>query len=81
LLLLIRKPPSPLPRHPPDHRHYVIVRRDFATQTLLDRAALDLETQRTKALQRELWQETVAVTQHNQNMVVVTYFTVAERHD
>jgi hypothetical protein len=31
-------------------REYVIVRRDFASQTLLNRPALDRETQRTKAL-------------------------------
>jgi hypothetical protein len=54
-------------------REYVVVRRDFATETLLDQAALDRETQRTKALQGQLWQQIVAVTQQNQTAVVATY--------
>src|SRR5271169_4714359 len=44
-------------------REYVVVRRDFARQTLLDRPSLDRQTQRTKALQRRLWEEMVAATQ------------------
>src|SRR5271169_1423553 len=54
-------------------REYVVVRRDFARQTLLDRPALDRETERTKALQGQLWQEMVAVTQQNQTPVVMKY--------
>jgi hypothetical protein len=54
-------------------REYVVVRRDFATETLLDQAALDRETQRTKALQDQLWQQIVAVTQRSQTAVVATY--------
>ena len=54
-------------------REYVVVRRDFSRQTLLDRPALDRETQRTKDFQRQLWHETVAVTQQNQTPVVVKY--------
>jgi hypothetical protein len=54
-------------------REYVSVRRDFARQTLLDRPSLDRETQRTKALQRQLWQEMVAITQQNQTPVVVKH--------
>jgi hypothetical protein len=47
--------------------------RDFASQTLLDRTALDRETQRTKDLQGQLWQQIVAVTQQTQTAVVATY--------
>jgi Protein of unknown function (DUF4239) len=54
-------------------RQYVVVRLDFARQTLLDRPALDRETQRTKALQRRLSREMAAVTQQNQTLVVVKY--------
>jgi Protein of unknown function (DUF4239) len=54
-------------------REYVVVRRDFARQTLLDRPALDRETQQTKALQRQLWQEVVAATQQNPTVIVVAY--------
>jgi len=54
-------------------REYVTVRRDFATQRLLDRPSLDRQTQRTKALQRRLWEEMVAATQQNQTAVVATY--------
>jgi len=54
-------------------REYVVVRRDFARQTLLNHTDLDLDTQRTKALQRQLWQEAVAVTQQKQNVIVATY--------
>jgi hypothetical protein len=54
-------------------REYVVVRRDFAGQTLLDRPALNRETQRTNALQRQLWQEMIAATQQNPTVVLVTY--------
>lgn len=54
-------------------REYLVVRRDFARQTLLDRPGLDRETQRTKALQRQLSQQMAAVTQQNQTLVVVKY--------
>jgi hypothetical protein len=54
-------------------REYVVVRRDFAGETLLDRTALDRETQRTKDLQGQLWQQIVAVTQQTQTAVVATY--------
>jgi hypothetical protein len=53
-------------------REYVVVRSDFARQTLLDRGSLDRVTQRTKAIQRQLWQEMVA-TQQKPTDVVVTY--------
>lgn len=52
---------------------YVVLRAKFARQTLLDRTALDLEIQRTKDLQRQLWQETVAAAQQNPTVVVMTY--------
>ena len=54
-------------------REYVMVRRDFARQTLLNRPALDRETQRTKDLQRQLWQEMLAAIQQNPTVVVTTY--------
>ena len=54
-------------------RQYVVVRRDFARQTLLNHTDLDFDTQRTKVLQRQLWQEVVAVTQQNQTVIVTTY--------
>ena len=54
-------------------REYVVVRHDFGSETLLDRPALNRETQRTKALQGQLWQQLVAVTQQNQTAVVATY--------
>lgn len=54
-------------------REYVVVRRDFARQSLLDRPVLDRETQQTKALQRQLWQQTAVVTQQNQTPVIVKY--------
>jgi Protein of unknown function (DUF4239) len=54
-------------------REYLVVRRDFARQTLLDRPGLDREMQRTKALQRQLSQQMAAVTQQNQTLVVVKY--------
>jgi hypothetical protein len=53
-------------------REYVAVRRDFVRQTLLDRTALDRETQRTKALQTQLWQQTV-IDRETQPAVVQTY--------
>jgi hypothetical protein len=54
-------------------RKYVAVRRDFAGQTLLDRPALDRETQRTKALQWQLWQEIVEVKRENETTVIEPY--------
>ena len=54
-------------------REYVVVRHDFASETLLDRSALNRQTQRTKALQGQLWQQIVAVTQQSQTAVVATY--------
>jgi hypothetical protein len=54
-------------------REYVSVRRNFARQTLLDHSSLDRETQQTKALQRQLWQEMVAITQQSPTPVVVKY--------
>jgi hypothetical protein len=54
-------------------REYVGVRRDFAVQTLLDRASLDLETQRTKTLQQRLWQLMVGVKQENEHLVLEIY--------
>ena len=54
-------------------REYTAVRYDFGSETLLDRSALNRETQRTKALQAQLWQQLLAVTQVNQNAVVATY--------
>jgi hypothetical protein len=36
-------------------------------------SSLDRETQRTKVIQRQLWQEMVSATQQHQSMVVVTY--------
>ncbi len=52
---------------------YVVVRKAFATETLLDRPALDRQTERTKTLQRQLWQELVTVPQQNQAPVIVPY--------
>jgi hypothetical protein len=54
-------------------REYVAVRRDFATQTLLDRPALDRQTQRTKALQQQLWRQIVAIKQGTEPAVVQIY--------
>ncbi len=54
-------------------REYVLVRRDFAGQTLVDHPALDRETQRTKAIQGELWQEMVAVAPQNETPVIKAY--------
>ena len=54
-------------------REYVNARRDFSRQTLLDRAALDRETQRTKALQRQLWQQIVTARRENETAVIQTY--------
>ena len=53
-------------------RQYVIVRRDFGGVTLLDRAGLNREIQRTKAYQEQLWQQLVEVTQQNQTAVIAT---------
>ncbi len=54
-------------------REYVAERRGFGRQTLLDRASLDREMERTKALQQHLWQEMVSVPQQNQTLVFVKY--------
>jgi hypothetical protein len=54
-------------------REYVAVRRGFAKQTLLDRPALNRETERTKALQRQLWQQVFAAGQENRTAVAETY--------
>jgi hypothetical protein len=54
-------------------REYVAVRRDFARQTLQDRPALDRQTQRTKALQRQLWQQVAAQEREADPAVVQTY--------
>jgi hypothetical protein len=54
-------------------REYVVVRQEFAGETLLDRAELNRQTQRTKALQRQLWEQMVAVTQDHQTAVIATY--------
>jgi hypothetical protein len=54
-------------------REYVAERRDFAGQTLLDRPSLDRETERTKALQRQLWGQITAVKQENETPVVQLY--------
>jgi len=53
-------------------REYVVVRHDFATETLLDRSALNRETQRTKALQVQLWQQLVEVMQQSQTPAIAT---------
>lgn len=54
-------------------REYVVMRQEFARETLLDRAALNRQTQGSKALQRQLWQQIVAVTQESQTAVIATY--------
>jgi hypothetical protein len=54
-------------------REYLLVRQDFAKETLLDLSALNRETQRTKTLQGQLWQQLVAVTQESQTAVIATY--------
>ena len=54
-------------------REYVVVRRDFVRQTLLDRSALDRETQRTKALQRQLWRQIVAAKLENETAIAEIY--------
>jgi hypothetical protein len=54
-------------------REYVTVRRDFARQTLLDLPALDRQTQRTKALQRQLWQQVVAIGHESEIPAVQLY--------
>jgi len=53
-------------------RQYIPVRLDFAKQSLLDRPALDRQTQRTRAIQRQLWQQMVAV-RDPQSTVIQTY--------
>jgi hypothetical protein len=53
-------------------REYAAVRRDFARDTLQDRVTLDRQTQRTKALQRQLWQQIVEVGQ-TEPAVIQTY--------
>ncbi len=67
-------------------REYVSVRREFPKQTLLDRPALDRQTQRTKALQQQLWQQLFAEKREADPAVVQTYikplsgmFEVAEK--
>jgi hypothetical protein len=54
-------------------REYVVVRYDFSRETLLDRPALTHQTQRTKAVQAQLWQQIVAVTRENQTAVIAAY--------
>jgi hypothetical protein len=54
-------------------REYVMVRRDFARQSLVNRLALDSETQRTKTLQRQLWEVMLIAIQQNPTVVVTTY--------
>jgi len=54
-------------------REYVAVRKDFANVGLISPAALARNTDRTTALQDELWQQAVAVTQQNQSALVSSY--------
>jgi len=53
-------------------REYVPVRLDFARQSLLDRPEMARETQRTRAIQQQLWQQAVA-DRDPQSAVVQTY--------
>ncbi len=54
-------------------RQYAVVRHEFAKETLLEASALSRETQHTKVLQEQLWQQLVSVTQVNQTAVMATY--------
>lgn len=58
-------------------REYVVVREGFARETLLNKAALNGETQHTKALQEQLWQQVIAVTRDNENAVMASYMQAA----
>jgi hypothetical protein len=58
-------------------REYVVVREGFARNTLLNQVALNRETQRTKALQEQLWQQVIAVTRDNENPVMASYMQSA----
>ena len=58
-------------------REYVVVREDFARNSLLNQAALNRETQHTKALQEQLWQQVIEVTRDNENAVMATYMQSA----
>jgi len=58
-------------------REYVVVREGFARNTLLNQAALNRETQHTKALQEQLWQQVIAVTRDNENAVMASYMQAA----
>ena len=58
-------------------REYVVVREGFARNTLLNQAALNRETQHTKALQKQLWQQVIAATRDNENAVMASYMQAA----
>jgi hypothetical protein len=54
-------------------REYVTVRRQFSGSTLGNPAALNANTEQTKALQEQLWHQYLEVEQQNQTVVVATY--------
>ncbi len=58
-------------------REYAVVREGFARNTLLSQATLNRETQHTKALQEQIWQQVIAVTRDNENAVMATYMQSA----
>jgi hypothetical protein len=58
-------------------REYVVVREGFARNTLQNQAALNRETQRTEALQEQIWQQVIAVTRDNENPVMASYMQSA----
>jgi hypothetical protein len=58
-------------------REYVVVREGFARNTLQNQAALNRETQRTEALQEQIWQQVIAVTRDNENAVMASYMQSA----
>lgn len=54
-------------------RQYTVVRKNFANVGLLSQGTLRLNTEQTRQLQDELWQQIVGVTQQDQSAVVTAY--------
>ena len=54
-------------------REYAGVRKDFAGETVGDPTALNRTIQRTNALQEQLWEQAVQVTQQKETNVVAAY--------
>jgi Protein of unknown function (DUF4239) len=54
-------------------REYIAVRKDFVNVGLITPAALARNTDRTTALQDELWQQAAPVTEQNQSALMASY--------